>query len=180
MAPAEAGTLAEMRAPAVGLLLACVLAPASSACATYQDDLVRGERAYEASEDERALAIFRSLENDTNRLSDAERAHYAYLRGMTDYRIGYKAEARHWLSVAAALEQQTPDSLPAEWKKRMTESLKEMNEEVYTAGIESLSNAGAGKGKAADDEPTGGDGDSHADPEPPKKTKPKPAKTDDD
>ena len=161
-------------------MLASLAALASSACATYHDDLVRGERAYEASEDERALAIFRSLEIDTSRLSDPERAHYAYLRGMTDYRIGYKAEARHWLSVAAALEQQTPDSLPAEWKKRMTESLKEMNEEVYTAGIESLSNAAAGKGKAADDDSSGGDGDSHADPEPPKKSKPKPAKTDDD
>jgi len=161
-------------------VLASLAALASSACATYHDDLVRGERAYEASEDERALAIFRALEIDLNRLPDAERAHYAYLRGMTDYRIGYKAEARHWLSVAAALEQQTPGSLPADWTKRMGESLKEMNEEVYTAGIESLSNAAAGKGKAADDDSSGGDGDSHADPEPPKKSKPKPAKTDDD
>jgi hypothetical protein len=169
-----------MRAPAVGLVLASLMALGSSACATYHDDLVRGERAYEASEDERALAIFRSLEIDSNRLSDAERAHYAYLRGMTDYRIGYKAEARHWLSVAAALEQQTPDSLPAEWKKRMTESLKEMNEEIYTAGIESLSNTAASKGKATDDDSTSGDSDSHADPDAPKKSKPKPAKTDDD
>jgi hypothetical protein len=168
-----------MRAPALGLVV--LLALGSSACATYHDDLVRGEKAYEASEDERALAIFRSLEIDTSRLSDSERAHYAYLRGMTDYRIGYKAEARHWLSVAAALEQQTPDSLPAEWKKRMTESLKEMNEEVYTAGIESLSNAAASKGKATEDDSTSGDADSHGDTDaPPKKSKPKPAKTDDD
>jgi hypothetical protein len=170
-----------MRAP--GLLLASVVALASSGCATYHDDLVRGERAYEASEDERALAIFRSLELDTGRLSDTERAHYAYLRGMTDYRIGYKAEARHWLAVAAALEQQTPDSLPAEWIKRMTESLKEMNEEIYTAGIESLTNAAQSKGKAADDDSSGADSDSKADPDappPPPKKKPKPAKTDDD
>jgi len=173
-----------MRAPHLGLVpalaLASLAALASSGCATYHDDLVRGERAYEASEDERALAIFRSLETDTNRLTDSERAHYAYLRGMTDYRIGYKAEARHWLSIAAALEQQTPDSLPAEWKKRMGESLKEMNEEVFTAGIESLSNAAASKGKATDDDTTGGDSDSHADTAAPKKPKPKPAKTDDE
>ena len=161
-------------------MLASLVTLASTGCATYHDDLVRGERAYEASEDERALAIFRSLEIDTNRLSDIERAHYAYLRGMTDYRIGYKAEARHWLSIAAALEQQTPGSLPAEWGKRMTESLKEMNEEIYTAGIEALSNTGAGKGKVNDDDSTGGDSDSRADPDAPKKTKPKPAKADDD
>jgi len=170
-----------MRAPAVGIVLASLVGLASSGCATYHDDLVRGEKAYDASEDERALAIFRSLETDTSRLSDIERTRYAYLRGMTDYRIGYKAEARHWLSLAGALEQLTPGSLPAEWTKRMNESLKEMNEEVYTAGIESLSNAAASKGKATEDDSTGGDSDSHADPDaPPKKSKPKPAKTDDD
>ncbi len=126
------------------------------ACATYSDDLVRAQRAFEGSEDERALAIFRILEPDTARLSDGERAHYAYLRGMTDFRIGYKAEARHWISLAAADEEQTPGSLPPDWAKRMTDSLKELNESVYTAGIESLSNTPAAKGKT-------GDGDNSAD-----------------
>jgi hypothetical protein len=110
-------------------------------CATYQDDLRRGQRAFEQSEHERALAIFRALERDTGRLSVVERAHYAYLRGMTDYRIGYKGEARHWLAVASAMERETPGSLPPEWEKRMAESLQELNEEVYTGGIASLSGA---------------------------------------
>ena len=114
-----------MRALAKLLALAALLAPA--ACATYHDDLARGERAFDAKEHERALAIFRVLETDTDRLSDAERAHYAYLRGMTDAHIGYKAEARHWLSLAAALEQHTPGSLPPEWAKRLGDSLKELN-----------------------------------------------------
>ena len=99
---------------------------------------------------------------------------------MTDYRIGYKAEARHWLCVAAALEQQTPGSLPEEWTKRMTESLKELNEEVFTAGIESLSNTAAAKGKATEEDMSGSDSEAHADPDAPKKSKPKPAKTDDE
>jgi hypothetical protein len=128
-----------MRALAKLLALAALLAPA--ACATYHDDLARGERAFDAKEHERALAIFRVLETDTDRLSDAERAHYAYLRGMTDLRIGYKADARHWLTIAAADEQQTPGSLPADWSKQLGESLKELNEEVYTAGVESLGNS---------------------------------------
>jgi hypothetical protein len=138
-----------MRAPAAVVMLACLM---SAACATYQDDLARGERAFEASEHERALAIFRALEPDTGRLSQTDRAHYAYLRGMTDFRIGYKAEARHWLSLAFALEQQTPHSLPEEWTKRLGESLKELNESVYTGGIESLSNAASDKPKASDEE----------------------------
>jgi hypothetical protein len=165
-----------MQAAALGLLSLSVLA--SAGCTTYQDDLARGERAFEASEHERALAIFRSLEHDTGRLSDPERAHYAYLRGMTDYRIGYKAEARHWLAIAAAIETQTPNSLPAEWTKRMTASLKELNEEVFTAGIESLTNSAEPKAKATpgDEEPPS-DSDSSGDAPKPKK---KPAKSDDD
>jgi hypothetical protein len=120
---------------------ASVLAVAS--CATYENQLVRGHRAFEENEHDRALAIFRGLEPDIGRLSVSDRAHYAYLRGMTDYRVGYKAEARHWLSIAAAIEQQSPGSLTEDWTKRMNEALKELNEEVYTAGIAALSNSAA-------------------------------------
>jgi hypothetical protein len=120
-------------------------------CATYQDELSSGERAFEASEHERALAIFRALEPDTGRLSTPDRARYAYLRGMTDYRIGYKADARHWLAVASATEEQTPGSLPEDWTKRMTESLRELNEEVFAVGIESLSSAAPARSRTSDD-----------------------------
>ena len=166
------------RASALGIL--SLLAFTVTGCTTYQDDLARGERAFEASEHERALAIFRSLENDTGRLSDPERAHYAYLRGMTDYRIGYKAEARHWLAIAAAIEQATPNSLPSEWTKRLTESLKELNEEVFTAGIESLTNSVETKAKATsgdDEAPADSDSSGDSTRRDPKK---KPAKSDDD
>jgi hypothetical protein len=124
----------------------------SVACATYSDDLTRAQRAFEGSEDERALAIFRILEPDTSRLSVSEQAHYAYLRGMTDFRMGYKAESRHWLSLADSMEKNLPGSLPPEWAKHLTDSLKELNEEVYTAGIESLTNTAAPKAKAGDDD----------------------------
>src|SRR5438309_9978969 len=108
-------------------------------CATYEDALLRSERAFEQSEHERALAILRALEPDMVRLSVVGRAHYAYLRGMTDYRIGYRAEARHWLGVASAMDQQTPGALPPDWEKRMNESLRDLSEQVYASGIESLS-----------------------------------------
>jgi hypothetical protein len=133
-----AGTLASMvRAlgARLALLAACAAVPA---CATYQDDLANGQRAFEASEHERALAMFRVLEPDLDRLSLSDRAHYAYLRGMTDFRIGYKADARHWLAVASAIEAKTPGSLPPDWAKRLGDSLKELNEDVYTGGIASL------------------------------------------
>jgi hypothetical protein len=139
-----------MRTAALGLALASLLV--APACATYSDDLARSQTAYEASEDDRALAILRTLEPDLGRLTETERAHYAYLRGMTDVHIGYKSEGRHWLSIAAAAEQKTPGSIPPDWAKRMTAALKELNEEVYASGIESLSNTAAAKTKTSDDD----------------------------
>jgi hypothetical protein len=121
-----------------------------SACNSYGDALSRGQRAFEQSEHERALAIFRALEPDVERLSVNERAHYDYLRGMTDFRIGYKAEARHWLALAAAIEKRTPDSLPEDWRRRLGEALKDLNDFVYTGGIASLSNTPAPSDKAGE------------------------------
>jgi len=123
---------------------------AAAGCNTYGDELARGQRAFEESEHERALAIFRALEPDVHRLAVNDRAHYAYLRGMTDYRIGYRAESRHWLSLATAIEKQSPGSLPAGWSKRMTEALKDLNDAVYTGGIASLSNTPEPPTKAGD------------------------------
>jgi hypothetical protein len=120
--------------------LAGIAVLALAACVTYQEDLARGQKAFEANDHDRALAIFRGLEPDTRYLSVEDQGHYAYLRGMTDYRVGYKSEARHWLAFAAAIEADKPGALPADWAKRMADALKELNEEVYTGGIQALTN----------------------------------------
>lgn len=156
--------------PVVAVALSCCCAPLLAGCATYQDDLARGQRAFEGSEDERALAIFRVLEPDTSHLSESDRAHYAYLRGMTDYRIGYKSEARHWLSIAAAMVKQTPEVLPEDWAKRMNDALKELNEAVYAAGTEALTNTPGQKAKG-DDDSSGSDSSSSGGSDKPANTK---------
>ena len=121
---------------------------ALSACSTYRDDLARGQIAFEQNNHERALAIFRVLEPDTAQLTTQERAHYAYLRGMTDYRIGYRSDARHWLMIAKAIEGEMPGTLPSDWRTRMTYALTELNGVVYTTGIDSLTNSTSAKAKA--------------------------------
>ena len=71
-------------------------------------------------------------------LPQSEQAHYAYLRGMTDHRIGYKAEARHWLAIARAFDEQSPGILPTDWKQRTTETLAELDGVVQTQGYAAL------------------------------------------
>lgn len=110
------------------------------ACATYRDDLARGQRAFEQNAHERALAIFRNLESGLSHLTPEERARYAYLRGMTDYRIGYQIDARYWLGLAKALEDDHQGALPSDWHSRMKEALGELNGMVWEKGYGSLSN----------------------------------------
>jgi hypothetical protein len=131
------------------LSLSLLITPLASGCATYHDDLARAEHAFEANQHEQALAIFRTLETDTGHFDTSEKARYFYLRGMTDYRIGYKADARHWLLLANAVETQTPGTLPDDWKQRMTDAVTALNSQVYDDGIESLGSSRKNVGDGA-------------------------------
>lgn len=111
------------------LLPLLLLAPLS--CATYSEDLNRGQRMYEENKYENALAIWRVLEADSDSLSFNDQARYAYLRGMTDYRLGYRPDSRHWLAIAKATEQEHAGGLSVEWKERLEQSLADLNQDVY-------------------------------------------------
>jgi len=102
-----------------------------SACATYREDLNRGQRLYEENQYEHALAIWRILEEDMDSLSLNDQARYAYLRGMTDYRLRYRPDARHWLGLAKAIEQEHGGGLSVEWKERLKTTLDDLNQDVY-------------------------------------------------
>ena len=111
---------------------------AATGCATYHEDLQRGQRAYEANSHEQALAVFRMLEADTSHLTAQERAEYSYLRGMTDFRIGHRSDARHWLALARAQDDASPGTLPGDWKSRMNEALSGLDAVVYAEGYAAL------------------------------------------
>lgn len=126
-------------------LLVC-LASLGASCATYAQDLDRAREHYEGNRYEQALALFRVLEPDMDSYSAAEKAQYAYLRGMTDYRLAelapqgsgisdprkaFRDNARHWLGLAAAVEKNTPGGLNVEQKQRLNDSLTDLNRDVF-------------------------------------------------
>ncbi len=123
---------------AVLVVLVLASSTASIGCATYRDQLVRSQSSFERNDYERTLGSLRALEANTTKLSTPEQAQYAYLRGMTDYRLGYRADARHWLAIARTYDETTPGILPTDWKARMTEALDEMNAVVYSEGLAEL------------------------------------------
>lgn len=131
------------------IVLALAWALASTSCATYRQDLERSKAHYEANEYEKALALFRVLEPDMDSFSEAEKTQYAYLRGMTDFRLAalaapgtsvadprksYRDNSRHWLAVAAAIEKKTPGGLSGDEKQRLADALNDLNRDVYGGG----------------------------------------------
>lgn len=107
-------------------------------CATYHDQLARGQAAFEQSKYEQSLGLLRDLEHDMSHLSQPEQAQYAYIRGMSDYRMGYRSDARHWLALARAYDENSPGVLPSDWKARIGEAMTEMDQVVYEEGASAL------------------------------------------
>lgn len=135
------GDTERMRSAQLIAFVAVLAFAGVAGCSTYRDQLARSERAFEKNEADKTLAILRDLEPSFQRLTPNEQATYAYVRGMTDLSLGYKADARHWLAVANAYEQVTPGALPGDRKTKTIEALKELNDVVYTKGTSELVNA---------------------------------------
>lgn len=100
-------------------------------CFGPREILARGQAYYEDNEYERALAVWRELERHEPALSAAERARYAYLRGMTGYRLGFRDDARHWLAMAKVTEQRRPGSLAPAWMTRLDGALGDLDREMF-------------------------------------------------
>jgi hypothetical protein len=111
--------------------LLALLMLAAIGCSTYREDLNRGQRLYEENQYEHALAIWRVLEPDTDSLTLNDQSRYAYLRGMTDYRLGFRPYARHWLGIARSIDKEHPGGLNEEWRDRLNKSLADLNNDVF-------------------------------------------------
>lgn len=101
------------------------------ACTTYKDNLTRGQRLFQAQRFADALAVWRLMSPDMDALSRSDQARYAYLRGMTDYNLGFRADSRHWLALAAAIHEHEVKALDAREQGQLASTLDELNGEVY-------------------------------------------------
>lgn len=123
------------RSCAAGFLALCALGLAGSGgCATYSKDMERVRTHYTRSEFPAALALLRVLGDDQALLSKKERVQYAYLRGMTDFRLGASAvkvedrvalrrAARYWLERASERSADEGEALVDAERERMTATL---------------------------------------------------------
>jgi hypothetical protein len=100
-------------------------------CGGERAALLRGQGYYEDNQFERALSVWRDLERHEPSLTPSDFARYAYLRGMTDYRLGFHADARHWLSLAKVGEQQHPGGLEGAWLPRLDGALADLDRESF-------------------------------------------------
>jgi hypothetical protein len=117
------------------------LAPWLASCGAYSAELQRGQRYYERNEYEAALAVWRSLDANSSSLGSHEQTQYAYLRGMTDYRLGFRSEARHWLALAQANEHLHPGGLPVPWSQRLAQTLADL-ERTASGTVDRSENSG--------------------------------------
>jgi hypothetical protein len=126
------------------------------ACASHSDALARGQRYYEDNQYERALALWRDLDRRGAEFSASERARYAYFRGMTDYRLGYRDDARHWLAIARAVDSAHPGGLGSVWLERLDSALSDLGRTPSRSGggaADVVQTIEAPPGGAAPDEP---------------------------
>ncbi|MEO7091997.1 MAG: hypothetical protein ABI175_02025 [Polyangiales bacterium] len=169
---------------AVGAVVAfasvVTLGGASVGCMTYESELGRAEEHFTHDEHEQALAGLRALESDWSALDTRDRARYCYLRGMTDYRIGFKADARHWLAIAAQIDLETPGSLVPSERSLVTEKLDELNTVIWSGDVLAIEEPPGEHHPKKVETTKSTDEDKDEEPEPKSKAKDKPTEDDDD
>jgi hypothetical protein len=156
-----------MRIASLALLASLVTV---AGCATYETQLQRSEEHFTHDEHEFALANLRQLDADWTSFDVRDQARYCYLRGMTDYRIGFKADARHWLAVAMEIDKDHPGALVPSERSLVNDKLAELNAVVWAGDVLQIEEA-PGQHKPKKVETTGAPEDD---------TSPKPKKKDDD
>lgn len=111
---------------AVSISLLLGMLSSLGACAAVSDDMRRAEQSYELARYEDTLIWLRDLEDDAPSMGLAMRARYYYVRGMTEYRLGHRGDALHYLAVAREVAGDQGAGLSPEWRQIMDRTLTEL------------------------------------------------------
>jgi hypothetical protein len=107
-------------------LLSVLLVFALSDCTTHADDLRRAQNAFAAARYEDVEVWLRDLEPELGRMDVEERATYFYLAGMSAYRMGHRACARHALALCREESAALKHGLPEQWRRNLDVALREL------------------------------------------------------
>lgn len=100
----------------------CVLA--LSACTSPNTDLLAAQTLYRDARYEQAAAWLDGLEAELPTMSAGERARFYYLRGMSAFRLGQRADALHYLALAQVLFSDDPADIPPPWRPVLERTLE--------------------------------------------------------
>lgn len=95
-------------------------------CTGLGDDLRRAEQAFSEARYEDVEEWLGDLEPSVGKMSTPLRARYYYLAGMSAYRIGDRAEARHALALCREELALSEEKLPPAWNHNLESALGEL------------------------------------------------------
>ncbi|MCS6799068.1 MAG: hypothetical protein NZ898_11155 [Myxococcota bacterium] len=106
----------------------------SAGCATLRDELRYAEDAHARAHYDHAQVWLAALEEDVPEMTPGQRASYFYLRGMTAFRLGRRADALHYLALARETsgEPGQPGALREDWRTSMERTLAELTPQDAT------------------------------------------------
>jgi hypothetical protein len=107
--------------------LLCVLVGLACACTSLGDEVRRAEQAFSEARYEDVEAWLSDLEPSLGKMSTPLRARYYYLAGMSAYRIGQRAEARHALALCREEVDTLAEKLPPAWMHNLEKALEELS-----------------------------------------------------
>jgi len=96
------------------------------ACSTAAEDLRRAESAFTQARYEDVEAWTAELAPELDQLPAEQRARYYYLAGMSAFRIGRRARARHALVLCREEVERGKVSLPDPWSRNLRAALVEL------------------------------------------------------
>lgn len=108
-------------------LALCLLLLLGAGCAQLSDEMFMAETAYEQARYEESDVWLEDLERDVADMGVDMRARFYFLRGMTEYRLGRRNGALHYLALARETAgEEGRGSLREDWVAQMDRTLLEL------------------------------------------------------